>query len=158
MQRALFAFRWKVAAAVAAPVLASGEPSRAGAIQFSGSGTVVHSSGTLSIGLGSGSNVNAMGNVSTGSSAGSAAPSSSGVASNSPAATYSTSGPNVPLNLSGSSNDGGGSSGGGLVWGDPLSADIGTFGSVHTRLHYFSQSGGPTGTQQAVGINFSIRY
>jgi hypothetical protein len=46
---------------------------------------------------------------------------------------------------------------GGLVWGEPLSKDIVDFGPVHTRLRYFSQIGG-NGTEQAVGLNFSIRY
>jgi hypothetical protein len=75
--------------------------------------------------------------------------------------TYGSNAPNAPLNFSGTSegsgSGGGGGSGGGLVWGDPLSADVGTFGKVHTNLRYFSQTG-YNGTQQAVGINFTIRY
>ena len=76
------------------------------------------------------------------------------------APTYGPNAPNTPLNLSGSSEGSGSegsSSGGGLVWGEPLRADVATFGKVHTNLRYFSQTG-YNGTQQAVGINFTLQY
>jgi len=147
---ALSASRWLVATVLA---LASTEPSLAGSLQLHGSSSI---SGTGSISLSGGSTF-ALGN---GSGVGSAGSGSSGVSTLPWAVSPSGNGSNTPLSFSSSSgggSDGGGSSGGGLVWGDPLSADVGDFGKVHTRLHYFSQSG-TNGAQQAVGINFSIRY
>ena len=125
-----------------------------------GAGTISAAGGTLVL-MGGG------GHVSSGTfniNNGSTTPGAGGSTPTSPSAPWATTSgpnePNTPLNLSGSSESGsggGGSSGGGLVWGDPLSADIGNFGKVHTQVHYFSQSG-YNNTQQAVGINFSIRY
>jgi hypothetical protein len=123
-------------------------------------------SGTLMISasshMGVSSTFNGMTVGAPASSGNSGSASSSGAPSSPWAPTSGPSVPNAPLNLSGSSegsgSEGGGSSGGGgLVWGDPLSADVATFGKVHTNLRYFGQTG-YNGTQQAVGINFTLRY
>jgi hypothetical protein len=117
----------------------------------------VHGSGTLSIGLSTLSG----GTSSFGGFSGGQSSSSTPSAPGSPWAPTYGNGTNAPLNLSGSSegssSGGSGSGGGGLVWGEPLSADVATFGKVHTNLRYFSQTG-YNGTQQAVGVNFTLRY
>jgi hypothetical protein len=133
-------------------------------------GTISVSAGTLTYSMSTGQIAHAGATLTFGnpSSAASTAPSSTG-SSSIPAVPSAPStaatGSIISLNLfgssegagsAGSSSEGGGSSGGGLVWGDPLSADVGSFGNVHTRVHYFSQTG-YNGTQQAVGINFSVR-
>jgi hypothetical protein len=63
----------------------------------------------------------------------------------------------TPIDLSVSQSTPGTTSGGGLVWGDPLSTDLVDLGHVHTRLRYFSQTSA-SGMQNAVGINFSVQY
>ena len=145
-RRALGVAAIVVSIAFAAPAAASGS------LTISGGAGVHGNSGVLTFG-------NFGSPASSGNSGSGGSSSSSGITA--PSMGLSISGTNTPLNLSGSSESGGsgssGSSGGGLVWGDPLSADIGTFGKVHTNLRYFGQSG-YNGTQQAVGINFSIQY
>jgi hypothetical protein len=136
-------FVWATPAAAGGVISAAG-----GVLQFGTSTGGVHT--TLIIGGGS-----------TATSSSPASTTSSSVPGNSLSSINDTA-PNLPTNLFGSSqssgSEGGGSSGGGgLVWGDPLSADIGGFGNVRTRLHYFSQSS-YNGTQQAVGVNFSVRF
>jgi len=158
MLRAVFASRWQVGAVAAALALTLTSPGLAAAVQghFVGGSTIItqgggsveqFTGGTIAIGIGAGTSASS--------------PSSSLPGATWPGWTGGGGAPNTPLNLSGSSegsgSGGGGSSGGGLVWGDPLSASIGDFGKVHTSVHYFSQSG-TNGAQQAVGINFSIRY
>ena len=122
---------------------------------ISGSGTLMMSSGTAKSGTASPFNSATAQLLPRSSST-----SSSSLPASPWAPTYGN-GTNTPLNLSGSSegsgSEGGGGSGGGLVWGEPLSADVATFGKVHTNLRYFSQSSS-NGTQQAVGINFTLRY
>lgn len=146
--------------AVAAAIAWSGPGIAGGGVtsgSISGSGTLMMSSGTAQIAR-TGVTIQ-FGNGSTAPTSSSSTSSSSLPAS--PWAPTYGNGTNTPLNLSGSSegsgSEGGGGSGGGLVWGEPLSADVATFGKVHTNLRYFSQSSS-NGTQQAVGINFTLRY
>jgi hypothetical protein len=132
----------------------------ASTVTLAGSSQAIHGSGALLIGAGSGA-VSA-GPISTPAPAGPGSTGPSSVPGTPWSPNFSSNTPNTPLNLSGSSEgsgseSSGGGSGGGLVWGDPLSADVGTFSKVHANLHYFSQSG-YNGTQQAVGINFTVRY